>query len=67
VANYREGHPIYLSVGRGNASTENLRQAKQHYRSLFDDLLENPEEQPLSRDPRDPERTSDSKRSETRR
>jgi hypothetical protein len=39
----------------------------QHYRSLFDDLLENPEEQPLSRDPRDPERTSDSKRSETRR
>jgi hypothetical protein len=39
VANYREGHTIYLSFDRGDASTEDLRQAMQHYRSLFDELL----------------------------
>lgn len=39
VANYREGHTIYLSFDRGDASTEDLRQAMQHYRALFDDLL----------------------------
>lgn len=67
VANYREGHAIYLSVDRGDASTEDLRQAMQHYRALFDDLLENPAEEPLSREPVEHERTSDSRRSETRR
>jgi predicted nucleic acid-binding protein len=67
VANYREGHAIYLSVDRGGASTEDLRQAMQHYRALFDELLENPAEQPLSREPGEPVRTSDSRRSETRR
>lgn len=66
VANYREGHAIYLSVDRGDASTEDLRQAMQHYRALFDDLLENPAEQPLSREPV-AERTSNARRSETRR
>ena len=39
VANYREGHAIYLSFDRGDASTEDLRQAMQHYRALFDELL----------------------------
>jgi hypothetical protein len=39
VANYREGHTIYLSFDRGDASTEDLRQAMQHYRALFDELL----------------------------
>jgi len=39
VANYREGHAIYLSFEKGDASTEDLRQAMQHYRALFDELL----------------------------
>jgi hypothetical protein len=43
VANYREGHAIYLSFDRGDASTEDLRQAMQHYRALFDELLANTE------------------------
>lgn len=67
VANYREGHAIYLSVDRGDASTEDLRRALQHYRALFDELLENPAEAPLSREPVDDVQTRDAKRSETRR
>lgn len=67
VANYREGHAIYLNVDRGEASTEELRQAMQHYRALFDDLLENPAEAALSREPVASERTSDAEGSETRR
>jgi len=67
VANYREGHAIYLSVDRGDASTEDLRQAMQHYRALFDELLENPAEEPLSRESVEHAQTSNSRRSETRR
>lgn len=67
VANYREGHAIYLSFDRGDASTEDLRRALQHYRALFDELLENPAEAPLSREPADDVQTRDAKRSETRR
>jgi hypothetical protein len=67
VANYREGHAIHRSFERGGGSTEDLRQAMQHYRALFDDLLENPTEEPLSRESEEHERTSDSRRSETRR
>jgi hypothetical protein len=66
VANYREGHAIYLSADRGDASTEDLRQAMQHYRELFNQLLENTAEEPLSRETVEHERTSDSRRSETR-
>lgn len=40
VHNYREGHDIYLRYDRGDASTEDLRQAMKHYRALFEDLLE---------------------------
>jgi predicted nucleic acid-binding protein len=67
VANYREGHAIYLRCDRGEASTEDLRQALQHYRALFDDLLESPTEAPLSREPMGQAQASDSTRSETRR
>lgn len=67
VANYREGHAIYASFGRGGASTEDLRQAMQHYRALFDDLLETSTEEPLSRESADRAQTSDARRSETRR
>lgn len=39
VQDYREGHRIYAAHGRGEASTEDLRQAMVHYRALFDRLL----------------------------
>jgi hypothetical protein len=43
VENYREAHTIYLNYDRGDASTEDLRQAMVHYRSLFDELVESGE------------------------
>jgi hypothetical protein len=42
VENYRTAHAIALRHVRGEASTEDLRQAMVHYRSLFDELLEDP-------------------------
>jgi hypothetical protein len=40
VENYRKAHTAYLAYDRGDASTEDLRQATVHYRSLFDELVE---------------------------
>jgi acyl-coenzyme A synthetase/AMP-(fatty) acid ligase len=40
VENYRAAHDIALRHSRGQASTEDLRRAMVHYRSLFDELLE---------------------------
>ena len=40
VSNYRAAHGISVAHERGKASTEDLRQALIHYRSLFDELLE---------------------------
>ena len=42
VQNYRAARVIVLRHGRGDASTEDLRQAMVHYRSLFDELLDVP-------------------------
>jgi FtsZ-interacting cell division protein ZipA len=39
VDNYRAAHAIALRHRRGEASTEDLRQAMVHYRALFEDLL----------------------------
>jgi len=39
VENYRAAHAIALRHNRGQASTEDLRKAMVHYRSLFDELL----------------------------
>jgi hypothetical protein len=39
VRDYRAAHGISLANNHGQASTEDLRQAMVHYRSLFDDLL----------------------------
>jgi hypothetical protein len=47
VENYRAAHDIALRHGRGQASTEDLRQAMVHYRALFQELLE--ENQPQRR------------------
>jgi len=43
VENYRSAHDTYLAYDRGDASTEDLRQAMVHYRSLFGELLETDE------------------------
>lgn len=40
VENYRSAHNIALRLGRGEASTEDLRTAMIHYRSLFDELVQ---------------------------
>ena len=40
VDNYRAAHEIAIRHERGQASTEDLRKAMVHYRSLFDELLE---------------------------
>lgn len=43
VQNYRKAHDIALRHSRGEASTEDLRTAMIHYRTLFDDLVNEPE------------------------
>src|SRR6266480_5742081 len=40
VTNYRAAHDIAARNNSGNATTEDLRQALVHYRSLFEELLE---------------------------
>ena len=42
VQNYRSAHDIAIRHARGEASTEDLRQAMIHYRALFDDLVSEP-------------------------
>ena len=39
VQNYRAAHAIALRHDRGEASTEELRQAMLHFRTLFDELV----------------------------
>jgi hypothetical protein len=39
LANYRRAHEIALRQTRGQASTEDLRQAMVHYRTLFEELI----------------------------
>jgi hypothetical protein len=41
--NYRAGHQTALRQTRGQASTEDLRQAMIHYRTLFEELICEPE------------------------
>jgi hypothetical protein len=43
LENYRSAHEIVLRRTRGQASTEELRQAMIHYRTLFDQLAAEPE------------------------
>jgi hypothetical protein len=42
VENYRSAHEIALRVGKNGASTEDLRTAMIHYRSLFEELVQVP-------------------------
>jgi hypothetical protein len=47
LKNYRTAHEIALRQTKGQASTEDLRQAMIHYRSLFDELISEPNRPPL--------------------
>ena len=47
VQNYRAGHGIVMRHAEGQATTEELRQAMIHYRTLFDELLQ-PGSEPAS-------------------
>jgi len=40
VENYRAAHAIALRVGKDQATTEDLRTAMIHYRSLFEELVQ---------------------------
>jgi hypothetical protein len=48
VEHYREGHRTAVAHERGEVGTEDLRQAFQHYRALFEELVE-PREREESR------------------
>jgi len=43
LENYRTAHEIALKQTRGQANTEELRQAMVHYRTLFEELVNEPE------------------------
>jgi hypothetical protein len=47
VQNYRAAHEIVVRHEDGQATTEELRQAMVHYRSLFDELLEPGKVEPI--------------------
>jgi len=42
LENYRKAHEIALRQTRGQANTEDLRQAMVHYRTLFEELISEP-------------------------
>jgi hypothetical protein len=43
MENYRTAHAIAVRQTQGQANTEDLRQAMIHYRTLFEDLVSEPE------------------------
>jgi len=43
LTNYRTAHEIAVRQTKGNANTEDLRQAMIHYRTLFEELVGQPE------------------------
>jgi hypothetical protein len=50
VDNYREGHRLAQADADTADSTENLRQAMRHYRTLFSDLVEPDADEPSARE-----------------
>ena len=47
VEHYRAAHAIAERTERGDASTEDMRQAMVHFRTLFEELIETPEPAPV--------------------
>ncbi len=43
LENYRTAHGIAVRQTQGQANTEDLRQAMMHYRTLFEELVGEPE------------------------
>ena len=63
VDDYRAAHAIAAANDRSEASTEDLRQALVHYRSLFEDLLEDrPGDDAPTEEDRRPDRSTGSAR-----
>lgn len=58
VENYRRGHRLAQASADGSDSTEDLRQAMRHYRTLFDELVEPASDQPTAREQRESSHTS---------
>ena len=59
VENYRSAHEIALRVGKDGATTEDLRTAMIHYRSLFEELVQVPTTQvPAAQLPTTPVQTT---------
>jgi FtsZ-interacting cell division protein ZipA len=58
VENYRHGHRLAQASANGSNSTEGLRQAMRHYRTLFEELLETAADQPTTRE-QDNQRAAD--------
>ena len=54
---YREGHDIVVRHGKGQSSTEDLRQAMIHFEALFDDLVNEVTDEPASPTAKAPEQT----------
>ena len=50
VEAYREAHRLTRASALGDATTEDLRRAMQHYRSLFDELVEERADTPVEDD-----------------
>ena len=50
VENYRQAHSLSQRSANGDATTEDLRQAVQHYRRLFEELLEPASDEPVSQE-----------------
>ena len=50
VEHYREGHRLAHTAAEGTDSTEDLRLAMRHYRSLFEELVAPAGDEPLGRD-----------------
>lgn len=48
VQNYRAAHDIVVRHGESKATTEDLRQAMVHYRSLFEELLQPSKVEPIA-------------------
>ena len=59
VENYRQGHRLARASATGDGTTEDLRQAMQHYRSLFEELVDETSDSRLSRDDTAAERSAD--------
>jgi hypothetical protein len=62
VMNYRAARDIAADHQRGNASTEDLRQAMVHYRALFNELLETTTATPTSDTAHQPAETTRGRR-----